>query len=587
MRTRTGVALAALVALAAASTGHAATFNVTRTDDPSPGACDSDCSLREAVLAANATGGLDTINVPAGRFRLTRAGTGEDAGATGDLDLTENVDIGGRLGATVIDAGGVDRVLEVQPGVTASILRVTITGGLVDGSGGGIENRGVLTLGDDTITGNQALVPASNAGGGVDSSGTLIVNGSTISANRAYNGGGIAFAGSLKISNSTIAQNVAGARGFNGDGGGVSGSGGASVTLESSTVAGNVSFNGSSSGGGINASAATLTNTIVAENVSHLPDQTATFLDNCSVGTLTSQGHNLSDGSDCNLSNVGDRQNGDPRLGPLADNGGPTPTKALLPGSQARDAGAGCPMTDQRRALRPAASCDIGAYEVAPPQPTVMPPNSIGTTSATLVGMASRSVQLTLYRFEFESVDETREGSTPAQWVAPGETAQLLAPIAGLRPGTAYRFHLLGQNADGTATSADLTFTTLERIKPVLKLLKVSPGIFRARKGAKFSFTLSEDATVTFKVDRVLPGVRRNRRCVAKRPRLRGRACTRYLPVNGSFTVAGKAGRNTIPFDAKLNGKTLRPSAYRLRAAPKDASGNVGRTVIAAFRIVR
>lgn len=82
MRIRTGVALAASVALAAAANVHAATFTVTRLDDPAPGACDSDCSLREAVRAVDAGSGGDTIAVPAGRFRLTIAGAAEDAAAT-------------------------------------------------------------------------------------------------------------------------------------------------------------------------------------------------------------------------------------------------------------------------------------------------------------------------------------------------------------------------------------------------------------------------------------------------------------------------------------------------------------------------
>jgi hypothetical protein len=52
----------------------------------------------------------------------------------------------------------------------------------------------------------------------------------------------------------------------------------------------------------------------------------------------------------------------DPKLGPLADNGGPTKTMALLAGSPAIGGGAGCPSTDQRGEPRKGA-CDIGAYQ--------------------------------------------------------------------------------------------------------------------------------------------------------------------------------------------------------------------------------
>src|ERR687888_1320010 len=116
MKVRAGVAVALWVALAGAPNAAAATFTVTRTDDPGPGACDSDCSLREAVLAANAGPGGDTIQLPAGRFRLGRAGTNEDAGATGDLDLTKSVVLtGAGARATIVDAAGLDRVLDVRP----------------------------------------------------------------------------------------------------------------------------------------------------------------------------------------------------------------------------------------------------------------------------------------------------------------------------------------------------------------------------------------------------------------------------------------------------------------------------------------
>src|SRR5213082_3033896 len=112
MRVRIGVVLAAAVALATAVDAHSATFTVTRTDDPTPGACDSDCSLREAVLSADAGSGGDTIVLPAGHYRLSIPGTGEDAAAKGDLDLTKNATItGAGARSTTIDALAVDRML--------------------------------------------------------------------------------------------------------------------------------------------------------------------------------------------------------------------------------------------------------------------------------------------------------------------------------------------------------------------------------------------------------------------------------------------------------------------------------------------
>ena len=97
---------------------------------------------------------------------------------------------------------------------------------------------------------------------------------------------------------------------------------------------------------------------------------------------MTSSGHNLASDSTCVLSATGDKSSVDPKLGPLADNGGPTKTHALLPGSPVFDAGSpNCPpppATDQRGVARPQGQvCDIGAFELVPP-PRV--PGSITVT---------------------------------------------------------------------------------------------------------------------------------------------------------------------------------------------------------------
>jgi hypothetical protein len=103
---------------------------------------------------------------------------------------------------------------------------------------------------------------------------------------------------------------------------------------------------------------------------------------NC-IGSLTDLGHNMSSDGTCNFTNTGSMNNTDPKVGPLADNGGPAPTIALLPGSPAIDAGdtAAAPLTDQRGFPRPAGSAaDIGAFEYG----SMLPVLSIARSGASL-----------------------------------------------------------------------------------------------------------------------------------------------------------------------------------------------------------
>jgi hypothetical protein len=126
---------------------------------------------------------------------------------------------------------------------------------------------------------------------------------------------------------------------------------------------------------------------------------------------VASQGNNISNDSTCSLTGPGDRNNIDPRLGPLANNGGQTDTHALLADSPAVDAGSntGCPATDQRGVARPidgtgrgVAICDIGAVEYQPPPfaatrtptPTVTPARTV-TATPTATGAAPRTATAT------------------------------------------------------------------------------------------------------------------------------------------------------------------------------------------------
>ena len=216
---------------------------------------------------------------------------------------------------------------------------------------GGIANWDTLTLTNSAVSGNTA---ARNAGGIFNGGeGKVVLTNSTVSGNTALFAGGIAnWQNSLMaLTNSTVSGNTASF-----EAGGIRNSGG-TLSVTNSTVSGNTA---SSVGGiwNINGSL-TLTNSIIADNPSG---------GDCS-GVVTSLGHNLDSDGTCGLNAMGDHSNTDPLLGPLQDNGGPTFTHALLPGSPAINhipVEACMVTTDQRGVLRPQDDrCDIGAFERA------------------------------------------------------------------------------------------------------------------------------------------------------------------------------------------------------------------------------
>ena len=167
----------------------------------------------------------------------------------------------------------------------------------------------------------------------------------------------------IGLTNSTVSGNSAGS------GGGIVSSGGefaSSVGLLNSTVVRNTATH---IGGGIVQafSGLGLTNSLVAQNTPG-PD----VISEPSESVVSAFFSLIGDGTGTGLTNTNGNQVGsasapiDPKLGPLADNGGPTRTHALLLGSPAIDAAStpDCPTTDQRGVLRPqGAACDIGSYE--------------------------------------------------------------------------------------------------------------------------------------------------------------------------------------------------------------------------------
>jgi S-layer homology domain len=299
---------------------------------------------------------LDRVTVRNGRCNgsCTTVGGIEPNGGggiynSGTLTITNSILSGssGTLGGGIFNNGG-----------TVIVTNSTISGNNSfqvtndEDGGGGIRNSGTLTVTASTISGNSA-----KAGGGIDNSGTLTVTSSTISGNTAakYGGGIYNFGGNATVANTTLSGNSAGSNGggiFKFD---------TFMTITSNTIAGNTAIGGGGiyKGGG---GSETVENNILANNGG----------ENCYAGLINNDGNNLDSGNSCGFgSNNGSMSNTDPMLGPLANNGGPTQTMALLPGSPAIDAGntsfcSSSPVNgvDQRGMSRPqGGGCDIGAYE--------------------------------------------------------------------------------------------------------------------------------------------------------------------------------------------------------------------------------
>ena len=324
-----------VTAVVLASPAWAATLTVTTASDEQN--TDGKCSLREAIINANqnnqsgstaclAGGGEDKIVFDLGDSPATITLASQLPTITDVAGLT----VDGTDSDITISGGDQVRVFQVDPGVKLALNKLTVADGNSASSGGGILNSGTLTVSNSTLAGNSA-----NSGAGIANSGTLTVRNSTFSGNIASNSGG-----------------------------GILNSGKAKLTVTNSTF----SANSANVGGGIdNDGTATLRNAIVANS---------TQGGNCS-GTITDGGYNIEDGTSCSFSSTNrSLPDVDPMLGPLADNGGPTPTHALLEGSPAIDKGKSFEATaDQRGLPRPfdlgavtnatrGNGSDIGAYEL-------------------------------------------------------------------------------------------------------------------------------------------------------------------------------------------------------------------------------
>jgi CSLREA domain-containing protein len=354
---------------------------------------DSDCSLREAIRAANtnqpidacpAGTGSDTVILKSATYNLTKVGINEDDGKIGDLDIFDDLQVvGANLANTIIDGQASDRIFHVHGDVTVKFTNLTLRNGFAPPdsfygggailNGGGEQVAGAIQVINCLLTLNKAA----NTGGGLDNSGSATLIDVSLISNQAAVGGGIFNGGSLVIDGATFSQNIA-----EDTGGGLDNNSGA--TLRNVTISTNSA--GGNGGGLFNDGSLTLLNLTIAGNNTGLNNAGtvriknsiitgSTSGDNCSGSvSIISEGHNIENTDTCNFDLFTDLINTNPDISPLSDNLGPTLTHALLDESPAIDSGENnsCPLQDQRGALRPADGdengteiCDIGAYEYA------------------------------------------------------------------------------------------------------------------------------------------------------------------------------------------------------------------------------
>ena len=334
---------------------RAATFTVDRTDDPYDGqysVCSdaaNDCSLRGAVEKANTNPDFDDIvfdsTVFATRQAITlsppKPGTSSIISFptfTSNLSIVGpevGVDLRTFYGSSVFSTGSGGNVslsnlnisstpapLSISSGGSATITKCSFRGSFL---GTGLSNGGTLLLRDSIVIGENY---------GLSNFGTGTVEGSLISSGKTgiSNSGGV-----LTLRNSTVSAGKA----FNGAG---------NLTADSCTILSSAAFD--------LFDASKVTNSIVQTNRQLIKDG----------------GNNLfgSEVAGAGLDPAG-----------LKDNGGPTPTVALLPGGTAIDAGQTALTTDQRGFARPqGVASDIGAYEAGATAPPTETPSLVVTTTA-------------------------------------------------------------------------------------------------------------------------------------------------------------------------------------------------------------
>ena len=335
---------------------------------------DANCTLAQAITAANTDAAVDGSSCPAGSGADVIA-LSADITLTAPLpSITTEIKIEG--GGYVISGDDAYRIFDVGAAGFLTINNLAMTRGLADSGGAIAVNAGSAIVTDSTLSGNSAgqnggaiavgsgvvIITGSalsgnsagqNGGAIAVSSGVVIINSSAFVGNAAVqNGGGMYSSGNLTLTNSTFSENSAA-----GGGGLYAATASGIASLTHATFFGNTVS--SAAGGGLHIDEATvhLRNSIIYGSVTTAENTDPSDCD----GTLTQDVGNLIGSGDCSATAI----TSDPMLGALTD--GYYPITDESPAFDAADSEL-CATADQLGTPRPQeAACDIGAFEYVKP----------------------------------------------------------------------------------------------------------------------------------------------------------------------------------------------------------------------------
>lgn len=620
-------AIALAVALPASAGAAQFTVNSTADTAPNPANClagTGQCTLRAAILQANALFGEHTIVVPAGIY----------SPSTPLPALTVPLTIEGPAGAraTVVSGPATANVLTINSS-SVSVRGLTLTGGArgiyVQGGSNvlidqvtvrGNSTTGQLAAGVLLWTSTKVLMTRSSITGNLVTSGTTALGGGVYVANGAE----------LTAVATTIVGNAANGSTSGAWGGGLSVGPGGKATLHHVTVAGNsVSSggpppNGSGANYGGNLSAAGPANPlpagqlVVADSVVAGGQAFSPHL-NCH-GSITAQGLNIDSGTTCAFG-PGHLNGTDPQLLPLGDYGGPTDSRTLATTSPARDAALACPAggLDQRGALAPSGSaCDIGAVELSADLGVTVEAAQAGAAPGADVTYLVRVANAGMDAAPASVLDITAGGATPTVASASAGTCtlQVRCEIGTLARGQEALVTVVARagtspiafsarassglpdpapgNDVATVTTPVTGATTpppagsepppaTSPPPPALGRLRLV-GRARTARVTRVATTLSAPATVSITIDRLLPGRRVSGRC-----RTSARTGTRCTLVRRAGVVRQRAARGAVMLriPARVRGRVLTPGRYRLRAVAIDAAGRRSPARLLTVRVTR